>query len=308
VFRLIQGFALGGEVGASTAYLVEAAHPQRRGVVVSLQFVGQEASAFTAGLVGVLLANLLTPADLDSWGWRIAFLLGGAIIPFGVALRRTLAETLHLEEADDLATGGEFRSYLRVLVLAFVILAAGTTVSYVLGYLTSYAQTSLGLPANVSFGATVASGFAGIVFSLAGGALSDRFGRKPMMIAPWVMLLAIALPAFWYMDLVRSPVALYSAAFTLSALAALATTANLVAVTESLPKASRAGWLSLVYALAISVFGGGAQFFAAWLTQVTGSHLAPGWYMAAAILLGLVAMVLMEESAPAKTRPSQRGG
>jgi MFS transporter, MHS family, citrate/tricarballylate:H+ symporter len=200
-----------------------------------------------------------------------------------------------------------FKGYARLIVCAFMILAAGTTVSYTTTYLATYAQATLGLPASIGLGATVASGTAGLIFTVIGGVLSDRFGRKPVMITPWVLLLLVGAPAFWLMNELRSPAALYGMAFLISMLAALATTANLVAVTESLPKRSRAGALSLVYALAISMFGGGAQFFVTWLIDVTGNPLAPGWYMTTAVGIGLVAMLLMEESAPRRVRAAPRG-
>lgn len=300
LLRMIQGFALGGELGCSTAYLMEAAPPERRGFFVSLQYVGQEAASFAAGAIGVVLATLLSAAALDAWGWRVAFVIGGLIIPVGLMLRHSLEETLHqpgpdLDDASS-AVGG----YARLLVCGFMILSAGTTVSYMLSYLATYAQATLGLPANISLGATVASGVAGMIFSLAGGMLSDRFGRKPMMILPWVGLLAFALPCYWLMNTFKTPTVLYAATFLISALASLATTSNLVAITESLPRKTRAGSLALVYALAISVFGGGAQFFATWLIKVTGSPMAPAWYMTTAVGIGLVAMLLMKESAPSR--------
>jgi MFS transporter, MHS family, citrate/tricarballylate:H+ symporter len=304
--RMVQGFALGGELGCSTAYLMEAAPAGRRGFFVSLQYVGQEAASFAAGAIGVVLATLLSAAALDAWGWRVAFLIGGLIIPVGLMLRRSLEETLHQPEPHAEGRSAALSGYVRLLVCAFMILAAGTTVSYMLTYLATYAQATLGLPANISLGATVASGTAGMVFSLAGGILSDRFGRKPMMIIPWIGLLAVALPCYWLMNAFKDPGVLYAATFMISALASLATTSNLVAITESLPKQARAGSLALVYALAISAFGGGAQFFATWLIRVTGSPMAPAWYMVTAVGIGLVAMTLMEESAPARTqsRPS----
>jgi MFS family permease len=249
--RMIQGFALGGELGCSTAYLMEAAPPARRGFFVSLQYVGQEAASFAAGAVGVLLATLLSAAALDAWGWRVAFIIGGLIIPVGLMLRRSLEETLHQPGPDADNRPFAVNGYARLLVCAFMILAAGTTVSYMLSYLATYAQATLGLPANISLGATVASGTAGMVFSLAGGMLSDRFGRKPMMISPWIGLLVVALPCYWLMNSFKTPGVLYGATFVISALASLATTANLVAITESLPRPTRAGSLSLVYALAI---------------------------------------------------------
>jgi len=300
LLRMIQGFALGGELGSSTAYLMEAAPSGKRGFFVSLQYVGQEAASFAAGAVGVVLASLLSTAALDAWGWRVAFLIGGMIIPVGLILRRDLDETLHqaapLTEPHHLAPHG----HLRLLVCGFMILAAGTTVSYMLSYLTTYAQATLGLPANISLGATVASGVAGMIFSLAGGMLSDRFGRKPMMIIPWIGLLVVALPCYWLMNTFKAPAVLYGATFLISALSSLATTANLVGITESLPRQTRAGSLALVYALAISVFGGGAQFFATWLIKVTGSPMAPAWYMTTAVGLGLIAMLMMKESAPVR--------
>jgi MFS transporter, MHS family, citrate/tricarballylate:H+ symporter len=300
--RMIQGFALGGELGCSTAYLMEAAPPERRGFFVSLQYVGQEMASFAAGAIGVVLASLLSAAALDAWGWRVAFLIGGLIIPVGLVLRRSLEETLHAPEAASSGRPAAASGYARLLVCAFMILAAGTTVSYMLTYMATYAQASLGLPANISLGATIASGSAGMIFSFAGGVLSDRFGRKPMMILPWIGLLSLALPCYWLMNTLKSPAVLYGATFLISALSGLATTSNLVAVTESLPKTARAGSLALVYALAISGFGGGAQFFATWLIRVTGSSMAPAWYMTAAVAIGLIAMVLMKESAPARAR------
>ena len=300
VLRMVQGFALGGELGSSTAYLMEAAPPERRGFFVSLQYVGQEAASFAAGAIGVVLATLLSAAALDAWGWRVAFVIGGVIIPVGLMLRRSLEETLHQPDADALGEPDARTGYARLLVCGFMILSAGTTVSYMLSYLATYAQATLGLPANISLGATVASGVAGMVFSLAGGMLSDRFGRKPMMIIPWIGLLVFALPCYWLMNTFKTPGVLYAATFLISALASLATTSNLVAITESLPRKTRAGSLALVYALAISVFGGGAQFFATWLIKVTGSPIAPAWYMTAAVGIGLVAMLMMKESAPAR--------
>ncbi|MDZ4370908.1 MAG: MFS transporter [Phenylobacterium sp.] len=302
ILRMVQGFALGGELGSSTAYLMEAAPPGRRGFFVSLQYVGQEAASFAAGGIGVVLATLLSAAALDAWGWRVAFVIGGVIIPVGLILRRSLEETLHQPgpEAEGPAPSG----YWRLVVCAFMILSAGTTVSYMLSYLATYAQATLGLPANISLGATVAAGAAGMIFSLAGGMLSDRFGRKPMMILPWIGLLAAALPCYWLMNTFKAPGVLYAATFLISALASLATTSNLVAITESLPRRTRAGSLALVYALAISVFGGGAQFFATWLIDVTGSPMAPAWYMTTAVGVGLVAMLFMKESAPVRARVS----
>ena len=96
LFRLVQGFALGGEVGPSTAFLMEAAPPERRGLYVSLQFATQNGAVLIAGLIGVALANAFGAASLSDWGWRVAFLVGAAIVPFGLIASKRLPETLSL--------------------------------------------------------------------------------------------------------------------------------------------------------------------------------------------------------------------
>src|SRR5581483_8545771 len=124
----LQGFALGGEVGPSTAFLMEAAPPLRRGLYVSLQATSADAAVCIAGLVGVALASVLDTAALDAWGWRVALLLGAVIIPVGFALRRTLTETLHATaQSHEAAPSG---SYGRIVVLGLVLLSTATTTNY----------------------------------------------------------------------------------------------------------------------------------------------------------------------------------
>lgn len=112
-FRMLQGFALGGEVGPSTAFLIEAAPPSRRGLYTSFQAMRADASILVAGLVGVVLSSIMDAPALDAWGWRIALLLGAAIIPFGLMLRRSLDETLH---AADTAAPARPRHLARIVV------------------------------------------------------------------------------------------------------------------------------------------------------------------------------------------------
>src|SRR5215469_6899694 len=102
-FRLVQGFALGGEVGPNTAWLIEAAPPEHRGFYGSMQYATQNAALLLASCVGLLLSTVLNAHDLESWGWRIAFLLGVIIVPFGILIRRRLPETLYAAEATDAA-------------------------------------------------------------------------------------------------------------------------------------------------------------------------------------------------------------
>jgi MFS family permease len=298
-FRLLQGFALGGEVGPSTAFLMEAAPPLRRGLYVSLQATSADAAVCVAGLVGVALARVLDAAALDAWGWRVALLLGAVVIPFAFAARRTLDETLGLPaEADAHAVPIGYR---RVVALGLVLLATATTTNYLLNYMTTYASVTLGMPVAVSFGATAVIGFSGLVCDSLGGWLSDRLGRKPVMIVPWIILALAVFPAFRLLEASRTGVALYAASATLAGISTISSATIIVAITECLPRRARSGGLAIIYALAISVFGGSAQFFVTWLIRATGNPLAPAWYMFSGVIVGLAALSLLPETAPVKT-------
>ena len=297
-FRLVQGFALGGEVGPSTAYLIEAAPPLKRGLYVSFQYMTQDAAVLVAGLVGVTLANLLSAPALDAWGWRVAFLIGAAIVPFGLILRNGLPETLEAAGARD-EPSPPLRPFLRVAILGLVMFASAMIVNYVLTYLTTYSGETLHMRASLAFGATVVLGISGVVFDPIGGWLSDRFGRKPVMIWPWLFLLAAGAPAFLVLAHFRNAASLFGAAAILEIPLAISASSVLVAITESMPARIRSGAVSTLYAVAVAVFGGTTQFAVTWLIQVTGSPLAPAWYLAAAAGAGLVAILLFAETAPA---------
>jgi MFS family permease len=299
-FRLLQGFALGGEVGPSTAFLLEAAPPARRGLYVSLQATSADGAALVAGVVGVVLASTLDAAQLDAWGWRIAQLLGVCIIPFAFVLRRTLNETLTAppvaaDHGHVSATG-----YGRVVLLGLMMLSAATTNNYVLEYMTTYASNTLGMSAAVSFGATAMIGASGLVCDTLGGWLSDRFGRKPVMIVPWLLLIVAIYPSFWLLEQLRTRAALLTVSAILNGIQTLSSATIIVAITESLPKRVRSGAIALIYALAISVFGGSTQFLLAWSIHATGNPLTPAWYMLGAVTIGLIAMFQLPETAPAR--------
>ena len=297
VFRLLQGFALGGEVGPSTAFLLEAAPVSRRGLYASLQATSADSAALVAGVVGVILASTLDAGQLDAWGWRVALLLGVCIIPFAFVLRRTLTETLTASAAADPANVSTV-GYGRIFLLGLMMLSAATTNNYVLEYMTTYASNTLRMPAAVSFGATAMIGASGLVCDTLGGWLSDRLGRKPVMIIPWVFLIVAIYPSFWMLERLRTGAALLAVSALLNGIQTLSSATIIVAITESLPKKVRSGAFALIYALAISVFGGSTQFLVAWIIHVTGNPLAPAWYMLGAVTIGLIAMSLLPETAP----------
>jgi len=297
-WRLIQGFALGGEVGPSTAFLAESAMPGRRGLYVSLQLASQRMASLAAGLIGILLSSLLSAAALDAWGWRAAFLAGAVIIPVGLVLRASLVETLSRSPEPE-AESPQGRIAL-IAGLALIMLSGGTISSYVTDYLTTYARTTLHMAYRVAFFAPAASGLAGVVFAPMGGWLSDRIGRKPVMLGSWALALAGVMPMFLLLDHSRGALDLVLLAAGLSAVTVTMSSAALAAIGEGLPMRIRSGALGLIYALAISVFGGTTQFVVAWLTHLTGSPLAPAWYLTCAVAVSLLAVLAMPETAPGR--------
>jgi MFS transporter, MHS family, citrate/tricarballylate:H+ symporter len=299
VFRLLQGFALGGEVGPSTAFLMEAAPPLKRGFYISLQATSADAAVCIAGLVGVALASVLDAPALDAWGWRVALLLGATIVPVGFVLRRTLSETLEapvraLEEPPP-------SGYARIVVLGLILLGTATTTNYLLEYMTTYASVTLGMSAQIAFGATAVIGLSGVICDPLGGWLSDRFGRKPIMIVPWLFLAVAVFPSFWLLERLRTGPALYTACAVLGCISTLSSATIIVAITESLPRRVRSSGIAIIYALAISVFGGSTQFFVAWLIRATGNPLAPAWYMFCGVVIGIITLFQLPETAPVKT-------
>ncbi|MCP5411507.1 MAG: MFS transporter [Alphaproteobacteria bacterium] len=300
VLRLAQGFALGGEVGPATAFLLEAAPAHRRGLYVSLQHATQYTANLASGLVGVTLASVLTTEEFGDWGWRIAMLLGVAVVPLVLHIRRHLPETLHVEEGPRLARLSRPQIVLGLMGIA--MLASNTISTYVLNYTGVFAIHTLGMPAQLAFAGTAATGLCGMIGALTSGWLSDRIGRKPVMVGGTLLLLVTAVPFYLALTVWPTLYGLVAVSGLMAFSVGLYGPAILAALTETLPASLRAGSVGIIYAVAISLFGGTAQFVVTWLIAVTGSPIAPAWYMSAALLLGLAGMAGMRESAPVKTQ------
>ena len=303
--RMVQGFSLGGEVGSNTAFLLEAAPPLRRGLFVAWQGASQEIAATLGSLIGLALSALLTAAALQAYGWRIAFLLGALTVPFGLLLRRNLPETLHAPEPDPTPAeaGPPVRAALRIGALGLLMLGGGTIGTYVLNYMATFAQSALHLSASVGFASTLGVNLAAFVAILAGGWASDRWGRRPVMIWPQLVYVLAALPVFILIARVPSPWIVILGPTFLAAVGAFAGGAYYTALCESVPKAVRGRAFAVTYALAIALFGGGAQPLAAWLIHVTGHPESIGVFLMAGTLMTLAGMLLMQESAPIR-RPT----
>ncbi|WP_424630682.1 MFS transporter [Bradyrhizobium sp. SYSU BS000235] len=310
IARMVQGFSLGGEVGPTTAYLLETAKPERRGLAVSWQPASQQIAATIGALVGTILSETMSSAALDAYGWRIAFLLGAVCLPFGLWMRKGLPESLHLPETGSISPeaarkpAGGVRKHLRLLILGLLVLASGTIITYVTQYMTTYAENTLHVRPGLAFGTTVVSNALGLAGVLYGGWLADRYGRWPIMVWPQLAALVLTYPVFLWIVNTHSAWALLGGFGVLSLIGSIPYSAFYVALAEGLPKHIRGGAFAVIYAVAIAAFGGTAQLVVTWLIHVTGNALAPAWYLLFATAVGLVAMALMRETAPGQSAPS----
>ncbi|HVE03384.1 MAG TPA: MFS transporter [Rhizomicrobium sp.] len=305
--RMVQGFSLGGEVGPTTAYLLESAPLHRRGFVVAWQAASQAIAATLAGLVGLILASTLSASALTDYGWRIAFLLGAVTLPVGLWMRRGLPETLHEPEHHTVAPATKtasvyatFRQNARVIVLGLIVLASGTIGTYLFNYLTTFAQSTLKMTPTVAFAGTFAQNVISLFAVLFGGWLSDRIGRRPVMIYPRFLFLILLLPAFYWIVEARSATALIVGSAILSLLSSVGGGAFYAALTESLPKRIRGGAFATIYAFSIALFGGTTQLVVTWLIHVTGNPMAPAYYWLIAATIGTAAAMAIIESAPVR--------
>jgi MFS family permease len=299
--RLVQGVALGGEVGPSTSFLIEIAPPGKRGLYSSWQLASQGVSSLAAGIVGVTMSALLTKAQLQAWGWRMPFVLGLVLIPMALYLRRRLPETLdHDSGAQAAAIPGARGALLRdnawLMTLCVAIVLGGTVSTYIALYMTTYAITVLKLPATVSMTATAAFGIATFAFSLLGGWLSDRFGRKPIMLIPRLVLLFAIYPAFVLLAGQKDLITLVGVTVLLAGATATSGAAGMAVLPELMPPQVRALGLAITYAIGVSLFGGTTQFVITWLIGVTHNPLAPAWYVVGTSVITVLAILLLPES------------
>ena len=296
--RLAQGLAYGGEFGPASAFLIEIAPKGRRGFFSSWQFASQGLASVAAGLFGAAVVGLLSPAEVQAWGWRLPFAFSLLMLPIAALLRRSMPETAtHAPSGSQTksASAPKLRSHARFLCLSVLLIVGGAVSTYVGSYMTTYSIVVLKLSPMAAMGSAVAAGLSTLVFSLLGGWLADGFGRRPVMLIPRVLSGLLAYPAFMLLIHLRSTVALLGVTAFLAALNALSNAAALVTILEHLPRSLRALGSSIAYAVGVALFGGTTQFIVTWLIGATGDPAAPAWYIALSSTIGACAMLALPE-------------
>ncbi len=302
--RLLQGAATGGEFASATAFLIESAPPERRGFFGSLQMVGQSIAALTGATAGMLVTQGLTPEQIDDWGWRLPFLFGLLIGPVGLWMRRHLSETEEFvaasqDETQHLGLMAVLREHLRDVLVCFGLVVSATIMFYVvLIYMPTYAKTQLNIPLKEAFTAQVAGLIFLTVLIPLFGILSDRIGRRAVLMMAAVLYLLLTYPLMAWLLAEPSLIRLAIMQIVLCSAIAVGFGAISTALAEQFPVRQRSTGLALAYNVAVMIFGGFAQLIVTWLIKTTGSLLAPSFYVMFGASVGLLAAWFITDRRP----------
>ncbi|ACA17106.1 General substrate transporter [Methylobacterium sp. 4-46] len=306
--RLLQGFSAGVELGGVSVYLSEMATPGRKGFYVAWQSASQQVAIMVAALIGYALNLALLPPQMQDWGWRVPFFIGCLIVPFLFYVRRSLEETQEFLQRRHRPSGREIARSLGQnwrIVLLGMLLVAMTTISFytITVYTPTFGKDVLKLSATDSLVVTFCVAVSNFVWLPVMGALCDRVGRKPLLIAFSGLAALTAYPALLWLVGHVSFLNMLIVLLWLSFLYGSYNGAMVVALTEIVPVSVRTAGFSLAYSLATALFGGFTPAVSTWLIKVTGDKAAPGLWMAFGGLAGLVATVLIYRRAGTSAAP-----
>jgi len=299
--RLLQGFSAGVELGGVSVYLAEISTPGNRGFYTSFQSSSQQVAIFVASIIGFALSEMIPAQTVAAWGWRIPFFIGCLIIPFIFLLRRTLEETPEFLAMKKHPTQREvFASAAanwQIIVLGMMIAVLTTTTFYfVTVYTPTFGRTVLKLSSADALLVTILVAVTNFFWNPVGGALSDRIGRRPVLLAIAVLSLLTAYPALHW--LVEAPTfgKMLAVEMMFSFYFGVYSGTMLGALVEIVPKHVRTTCFSMAFALAAGLFGTFTPFASTWLIDHTGDKASPGYWLMCAAVLGIVAALIVYRS------------
>jgi MHS family citrate/tricarballylate:H+ symporter-like MFS transporter len=298
VGRLLQGFSAGVELGGVSVYLSEMATPGHKGIYVSWQSASQQVAIIFSAALGYILNESMSKEVIADWGWRIPFFIGCLIIPIVFQIRRSLQETEEFLAKKHHPTFKEIMKSLTInwqLVVAGMMLIVMTTVSFYLitVYTPTFGKSVMKLSIVDSLLITLFVGLSNFIWLPVMGALSDKVGRWPIMALFSGLTLFTAYPTLNWLVANPSYEHMLVAELWLSFLYASYNGATIVALTEIIPIQIRTTGFSLAYSLATALFGGFTPLVSTWLIETTGDKASPGYWMAMAGGMGLIATTLI---------------
>ncbi len=304
VARLVQGLSAGGEYAASSAFLVESAPTGKRGFYSSFFYISATSANLLAIGIAALLTQLLPAEDMRSWGWRIPFVVGAVAALIALWVRSHAAETLHEDQiaAASASRGGAERvrlfSFLKhhpkSVFFVFGMTASSAIVFYIwTGFLPTYANIAVGFDVTQGLSASLISLTWFLVLQPVMGALSDRFGRKPFLIAFGVFFTVATVPLLGSLN---DSFASFLAVQLLGVTFIAAATSIVQAVfSELFPRTLRSAGIGFPYAVSVALFGGTAPYVATWMAS-QGNIGGFAWYVAGISLVSLIIMCFVPET------------
>lgn len=307
--RLLQGFSAGAELGGVSVYLAEIASPGRKGFYTSWQSGSQQVAIMVAAAMGFALNALMEESAIRDWGWRLPFLFGCLIVPFIFFLRRKLEETEEFSaRRRHLAMREVFKTLLtnwQVVIAGMLMVAMTTTTFYLITvYAPTFGKKVLMLSASDSLLVTLLVAVSNFLWLPIGGALSDRFGRKPVLIAMALLALVTAYPALSLLAEEPSFSMMLTVLLWLSFIYGLYNGAMIPALTEIMPAEVRVAGFSLAYSLATAIFGGFTPVISTALIEYTGDKASPGYWMGFAALCALLATLYLYRRSTLSLQPT----
>jgi MFS transporter, MHS family, proline/betaine transporter len=295
--RIVQGLAAGGEWGTSTAFMIEWSPPGRRGFFGSFQQVSTAGgSLLGSGVAAILTSSLSAQAMLD-WGWRLPFLLGSMLLVVGAYLRQNVGET-PAYEARKAAAPEQTASGAPLGALAFGFTIFWTVAYYtLLAWMPSFTQRFAGLTPSQALWSNTIGLIAMVIAVPFWGALSDKVGRRPLLMASALSIGLLSFPLFSLMTNGTGLALVLPVQVLFGVLLALYSGAGPAAISEIFPTHLRSTWMSTGYSLAVAIFGGFAPFIATWLIQATGSPVSPTYlYLLPAAVISLLVIWKLKET------------
>src|SRR6516165_8634853 len=298
VGRLLQGFSAGVELGGVSVYLSEIATPGNRGFYTSFQSSSQQVAIFAAAILGYVLSEIMPAETVTAWGWRIPFFVGCLIIPLIFFLRRTLEETPEFLAMKKHPTAGEvFASAVanwRIVILGMMIAVLTTTTFYfVTVYTPTFGKTVLKLSTQDALLVTLLVAVTNFIWNPVGGAVSDRIGRKPVLLTIAGLSLVTAYPALHWLVTAPTFGKLLAVEMMFSFYFGVYSGTMLGALVEVVPSHVRTTCFSLAFALAAALFGTFTPFAATGLVALTGNKASAGFWLMSAAACSMIATLMI---------------
>ena len=300
--RLVQGFSTGGEWGGAAAFLVEFSPPGKRGLIGSVQQFSVGLALIAATFTAAALNGWLSDAQMVDWGWRVPFLIGFALAPVGLYLRARVSESPAFSrtvEKKQVARNPFLESlstHRWPVLAAFGLSAIGTVGNYTYNiYMPTFAKTKLGIAAGPAFTSAMVAAIVLTILTPVMGWVSDKIGRKPLLLASAIGYGVLSYPAFVYLSGAPDGTKLVIVQSVSAVLLAMYAGPLCAILAELFPTKVRFTALSIGYGMSVTLFGGLAPFIAEYLIGALGTPVAPAYFLIFAAIVSAVTLLLLKD-------------